>query len=121
MWQKGPSPPISPKSQMESPPPSSRLESLRRRLNKLYSRGQIAIFICVGIIIAFLAMYLYNMTQPPPQRLTQNDINNAVARALASPSPTPSFESQVYSAVHPSVVGIEAQVPESGGKIESSV
>lgn len=121
MWKDRLSRPIRSKSQTESQPPPSRLEFLRRRLDKFYGRWQIAVFIGIGVIIAFLAMYLYNMTQPPPQHLTQKDINNAVACALASPTPTPSYESQVYSIIQPSVVSVEAITPGPDGKTGDSL
>lgn len=117
MWQERPPPSVRPKPESEAPPPGARMGPLRRRWHLFYGRWQSALFIGVGIIIAFLAMYLFNMTQPPPQHLTQKDINNAVARAMASPTPTPSFESQVYSVILPSVVSIEAQVPKADGKV----
>ncbi len=61
-----------------------------------------------GFLIAFAAMLIYTALQPPPQRLTQRDINAAVARAMASATPPPSVASQVYAAVFPSVVRIDA-------------
>jgi S1-C subfamily serine protease len=64
----------------------------------------------LGILIAFAAMMLYSATQPPPQRLTQRDINAAVARAMASATPPPSIASQVFQMIAPSLVRVEAQV-----------
>lgn len=50
---------------------------------------------------------MFDMSKPPPQRLTQRDINAAVARALASVTPKPSYASQVYETIQPSVVHID--------------
>ena len=121
MWQKGLSPIPRTESEPESRSSLSHWEFLRQRLNKFYRRWHIAIFVCCGIIISFLVMYLYELTQPPPQRLTQQDIDNAVARAMASPSPTPSWESQVYLSINPSVISIETQVLEPNGRTEDNL
>jgi S1-C subfamily serine protease len=62
-------------------------------------------------LIALAAMFAYDATKPPPQRLTQRDINAAVARALASATPPPSIASLVYKVIAPALVRVEAQDP----------
>jgi S1-C subfamily serine protease len=64
---------------------------------------------------------IYNSTQPPAQHLTQNDINQAVVQALASATPSPSFESQVYKMVAPSVVSIEVSISKPDGTSQSDL
>jgi S1-C subfamily serine protease len=66
-------------------------------------------------------MFLFNMTQPPPQHLTQRDINAAVERALTAAKPKPSYASKAYEIIHPSVVRIETLVAESAEKDEGSI
>jgi S1-C subfamily serine protease len=122
MWQNRPYLPDKPPLLPESPDPPPRLKPWRDRLLKIYRRWQIALFIGLGIIIAFSGTYLYGRTLPPPQKITQKDIDNAVIRALASASPTPSFESQVFSIIQPSVVSIEVKVKTAAdGKIRTAL
>jgi S1-C subfamily serine protease len=109
MWQNRPYLPEKSLSSPESPSAPSRNVSWRRRLSKIYHRWQVALFIVIGIVIALSALYVYGLTQPQPQKITQKDIDNAVKRAMASASPTPSFESQVYGIIQPSVVLIEVK------------
>ena len=66
-------------------------------------------------------MFAFSLTQPPPQHLTQRDINAAVARAMASATPPPSYQSQVYQIIEPSLVRIEAMTLTTNGKQESSL
>jgi S1-C subfamily serine protease len=110
MWQNRPYLPDKSQSPPESQTPPSRFKYWRERLLKIYRRWQIVLFIGLGIIIAFSGLYLYGLTQPPPQKITQRDIDNAVVRAMASATPTPSFESQVYGFIQPSVVSISVKV-----------
>jgi S1-C subfamily serine protease len=118
MRQNGPLPSIRSKSKSDSLPPPPKMGFLHQRWHNFYRHWNIALYIGVGIITAFLVMFFYTKTQPPAQHLTQRDINNAVARAMASPTPTPSFESQAFSTIHPSMVSIETEVPKPNGKIE---
>lgn len=60
------------------------------------------------MLVALAAFVLYDATRPPPQHLTQRDINNAVARALASATPKPSYASHVYEIIRPSLVQVNA-------------
>ncbi|MBI2957324.1 MAG: trypsin-like peptidase domain-containing protein [Chloroflexi bacterium] len=67
-----------------------------------------------GVLIALAGVYLYDATRPPPQRLTQRDIDVAVERSLANAPAKPSFAAQAYGVVGPSVVRVEAIVPGRG-------
>jgi S1-C subfamily serine protease len=71
--------------------------------------------------VAFGAMYAYQAAQPPPQRLGQRDIDAAVKRYLEKAPPKPSFASEAYEIIRPSVVTIRARVPDKDGKPESSL
>lgn len=102
--------PLSPPPE-EKPPP--RVARWRARVKQFYERSRSILLVWLGIAIAFALMLTYNATQPPPQRLTQRDINAAVARALASATPPPSIASQVYAIIAPSLVRIEGNIPGS--------
>jgi S1-C subfamily serine protease len=112
--------PQPPEPPLESRPPPSRTMPLRARIQIVYRRFQFILFILAGFAIAFSSIYLYNLTQPTPQRLTQKDINNAVNKALAAATPPPSFQSQVYQKILPSVVSVQGSTAKNDGKIDSS-
>ena len=101
--------------------PPSRLEALRRRLKGVLARSRYALLVGAGILVAVAAVAIFDITRPPVQHITQDDINNAVARALASATPQPSYQSQVFDMVRPSVVRVEAPVAGAGGKNESAI
>ena len=97
--------------------PPSRLQVLRQRAKRLYERSRTVLLVLLGILIALAAMFAYDATKLPPQRLTQRDIDAAVARALASATPPPSIASQVYEIIAPSLVRVEAQVAGDDKKV----
>ena len=73
-----------------------------------------------GVAAALLAIALYGVLVPGPRQLTQGDVNDSVARALASQTPAPAASQLVYDAIRPSLVLIETESPtgkgtESGG------
>lgn len=121
MRQNRPFPPTRPQPPLEPTPPPSRLEVLRQRLNRFYARFRNVLLVAMGIVIALAAMLIYSTTQPPPQRLTQKDINAAVERALETAKPKPAFSAKAYEIIHPSVVRVEAPVLKGDGKTEGSL
>lgn len=120
MKQNRPFPPPRPQPQPESIPPS-RLKVVPQRIRSFCARFSKVFLLGAGILIALAAMLLYDTTRPPPQLLTQRDINAAVQRALASATPTPSYQSQVYDIIHPSVVRVTALVSKAGGKTDRGI
>lgn len=114
-------PPVRKQPETEPEPPPARLEVFRRRFRRSAARFRNIFLVGAGILIALAAVQLYDATKPPPQRLTQRDIDAAVFRALASATPKPSTASQVYDIIHPSLVRIHALVPRAEGKTETSI
>lgn len=119
---------LPPKRPQQQPPPElppQRLETPRRRFGRLYTRFRNVFLIGVGILMTLAALLLYDTTRPPSQRLTQRDINAAVARALASATPEPSYSSQAYEIIHPSVVLVRPRFfltgPNSEGRLGTGV
>ena len=108
-------PPVRRQPTPEPKPPPSRLAVLRRRLARSYHRFHSAFLLGAGMLIALAALLLYDAAKPPPQRLTQRDINAAVVRALASVTPAPAFSAQVYEVIRPSLVRVQAVVSNSEG------
>src|SRR6201988_913247 len=56
----------------------------------------------------FLALFLYNFLFPGNQ-VTETEVANAIAGALASATPRPAYSVQVYQAIQPSLVMIESE------------
>ncbi len=110
-----------PQSQPQSEPPPSRLNVLRRRLGAVAARFRNVLLVGAGAVVALVAMFLYDASRPPPQHLTQRDIDAAVERTLASATPAPSYQSQAYDIIRPSVVRIVGLVPKAGGTSESAL
>jgi S1-C subfamily serine protease len=68
-----------------------------------------------GVAAALLAIALYGVIAPGPRQLTQGDVNDSVATALASQTPPPAASELVYDAIRPSLVLIETQSPTGKG------
>ena len=60
-----------------------------------------------GVAAALLATALYGVLVPGPHQLTQGDVTDSVARALASQTPAPATSQLVYDAIRPSLVLIQ--------------
>ncbi len=121
MQQKRPFPPFRPPTPPEPPPPPSQGDVLRQRLGRFYARFHIVFLIVAVIVIPLAVVRLYDATKPPPQHLTQRDIDAAVERSLATATPKPSFASQVYEIIRPSLVQVQAQLAEKEGKPQSAL
>ena len=104
-----------------APEPPSRRAVLRQHLKRFYLRSRNILLVGAGILIALAAMFLYDKTQPPPQHLTQRDINAAVVRALEAIPPKPSYASQVYETIRPSLVQVRAVVLGRDGKTDDTL
>ena len=92
---EGPTPP-----ETGTPPPTDRVTSrLGRRLAPFG----------VGAAVMLVAVLLYSVLAPSTPPPTQQQIDEAIASALASVTPPPAFSQTVYEAVQPSLVLIEAK------------
>jgi S1-C subfamily serine protease len=64
----------------------------------------------LGVAAALLGVHVYNALNPPAEPLTTKEVNVAVAQAMASATPAPAYSAQVYRAIQPSLVLIQATV-----------
>ncbi len=103
-------PPVRRQPEPEPQPSASRWDLLRQRLAQFHTRFRGAFLIGAGMLVSLAALFAFNAVQTPPQRLTQRDINAAVARALASATPSPARASLVFEAIHPSLVRVRALI-----------
>lgn len=81
--------------------PQSRLGRLRERVRGMFP-------FLSGVVAAFLAFFLYNFLFPANQ-VTEAEVSNAIAGALASATPRPAYSVQVYQAIQPALVMIESE------------
>jgi S1-C subfamily serine protease len=86
----------------------------RSRARRAATAGRRSLPFAGGILAALIAVGLYNLVNPPPRPLTTNDVNQAVASALASQTPAPARSELVYAAIRGSVVLIQVDETADG-------
>jgi S1-C subfamily serine protease len=91
----------------------------RGRLQRLRRISRSGMLFASGLLTALLAFLLYNVLVPSPPPLTTQEVNAAVANALASATPPPAFSTLVYQAIQPSLVLIQVKVPGKDGAVEN--
>jgi S1-C subfamily serine protease len=86
-------------------------ELWHRGLQRLrtYARG--ALPFVSGVIASLAGLLLYTFLVPAPTPLTQNDVNDTVAQALASATPAPAYSELAYQAIQPALVFIQVHAP----------
>lgn len=93
-----------------SPQPESRAARWRDRWQKQAQKLHLKYLLPFigGITAAVLGLLIYNAVFPPPAPLSEDDINQAVAQAMASATPAPAYSAQVFQAIQPSLVLIQS-------------
>jgi S1-C subfamily serine protease len=94
---------------------ASRFDLLRGRLQTWRERIRGMFLFAFGVLATLLALVLYNSLFPADQ-LTEREVNEAIASAMASATPRPPDAVLVYQAVQPSIVYIEAKFEDENGK-----
>jgi S1-C subfamily serine protease len=97
---EGPTPPGT-----ATPPPTDVVASRFRRLAP----------VGIGAIATLAAVALVTVLIPRSPSLTQQQVDEAIANALASVTPPPAFSQVVYQAVQPSLVLIETDGNDASG------
>ena len=97
-------------------PSVSRLDFWRQQAQRLRSVVKRTAPFAAGILAALLALLLYNALFPAAKPLTARDVKNSVIQVLASATPAPSFSSQVYQIIRPSLVLIETKASHENAK-----
>jgi len=97
-------------------PSIQRSTQWRARLLSLGKRLRSAMPFVLGVLAALIALLLYNAVIPGPHQLTTQEVNDAVAQALASATPEPAFSSRVFQIIRPSLVLIQTQNKDAQGK-----
>lgn len=101
-------PPVRQEAPVAPQPPASRWGALRERLVGFYTRYRSIFLMAAMVLMAVAVVLIYGATRPPPQRLTQHDIDVAVEHSLATAPPKPTYASQAYEIIRPSVVRVDA-------------
>jgi S1-C subfamily serine protease len=91
------------------PPAPHRSDRTRARLGRLAPYA-------VGALTVIMAILLYDVLAPGPPPISQGDVNDTVANALASVTPPPAYSQEVFQAVEPSVVLIETTTAKTDAK-----
>jgi len=68
-----------------------------------------------GVLATLLALFLYNFLFPGNQ-ISESDVKEVVASAMASATPRPAEAVQVYQIIQPSIVYIEVGLTNEDGK-----
>ncbi len=121
MRQKQPFTWVKPAPEPEPPARLSRTAAMGQWLRRFYTRFHLAFFVLAGILISLAVVLAYDASKPPPQRLTQRDIDAAVGRTLETMPPKPSYASLVYEIIWPSLVRVQVSVSRPGGKTEMAL
>ncbi len=95
-------------------PPRS--EDGTRRIRRVGAATRRVVPFAGGIVAALLAVGIYAALFPGPTPLTQQDVQQGVASALASQTPGPPLSQLAYDAVRPSLVLIETDQAEPSGQ-----
>jgi len=74
-----------------------------------------------GVLAALLALFLYNFLFPGTRPLTQNEVDVAISSAMASATPRPAYSVQVYQAIQPSLILIQAQFVGENGEMQNGL
>ena len=98
-------------------PSVSGSEKLRQRIERWRGRLRKAGPFLTGVLASLLALLLYNAVSRTPQ-LTQQDLNTAVAVALASATPRPADSVFVYQVIQPSLVLIQTESAGASGELD---
>ncbi|MGE5792656.1 MAG: S1C family serine protease [Bacteroidota bacterium] len=104
------------------PPPPPAAAPAEKPGRKLSRRAERVLLVVAGAGVAALLAFALGGNGPPPQRITQQDIDAAVRHTLET-KPLPSVASRAAEAVRPSVVRVQGlnTDPDGYGDIEHGV
>jgi S1-C subfamily serine protease len=81
----------------------------RSRWSQLRARIRVAAPFMAGVLAALLGLLLFRWFFPPSPPLSVEEVNQAVAQAMASATPAPAYSAQVYQVIQPSLVLIQSR------------
>jgi len=81
----------------------------RRRLQWLQAYARRGMLFAAGVLAALGALLLFSVLAPSPPQLTEREVDDSIAEALASVTPPPALSARVYQVIRPSLVLIQTQ------------
>lgn len=81
--------------------PAERWQLYRRRARDL---GRKSLPFFSGAFAVLFALFIYSALTPPPDQITEAEVAQSVADALASATPPPAWSALVYRVIQPSLV-----------------
>lgn len=103
----------------------SRIERWRGKLRTASTHLRRGVPFVSGVLAALLAMLAYNLAVTQPEQLTVRDVRTSIVEVMASATAPPSYSSQVYQAIRPSLILVqvekEREEDESGFGLGSGV
>jgi len=93
--------------------PQSRLGRFRERIRGMFPFAS-------GILATLLALFLYNFLFPA-NHVTELEVHDAIANAMASATPRPAFSVGVYRVIQPSLVLIQVETKDGEKSLGSGV
>ena len=100
---------------MENKSPGPQPEPKQRGWQKFRSGVKRAAPFASGVLAALAALLLFSVLFPGQHIMTQKEVNNTVAQALASATPRPAFSELVYQVIQPSLILIETHSTDENG------
>lgn len=97
--------------QRMNPSPSENHDRWRSRVRQGRAWIRRSVPFASGVLASLLALLLYNTLFPAALPLTQKEVDQTVAQAMASATAPPSYASQVYQSIQPSLVLIQSHGP----------
>jgi S1-C subfamily serine protease len=96
-----------------------------QRIRNIYRWGRMnykpLAIVGAWIISTWFMILLYDVLRASPARITENQVKDYVASAMASATPPPAIGSQVFAIIHPSMVFIQTKViTTTEGKVEGT-
>lgn len=98
-------------------PSASGTKSLQNRLSRWWERIRGVFPFVSGVLATLLALIFYSILFPDNQ-VTETEVNNAIANAMASATPRPAYSAEVYQIIQPSLVLVEADFEGENGDSE---
>ncbi len=112
--------PDPPEPAKSGPEPITRSERWRQRRQRVAGPLRSLSMVAAGVVIAVAAMFAFSTLNPGPHVLTAGEVNDAIAKAMASATPPPPIAAQVYQAIQPSLVKITVHELDNQGQQQTA-
>jgi S1-C subfamily serine protease len=87
----------------------SRSELWRGRYRTMLTHLRRGLPFAYGVFAALFTIFLYHVFFIQPQQLTKDDIEDSIVEVMASATAPPSYSSQVYQVIRPSLILIQVE------------